>query len=153
MQCLECIYTKPFFVVHLKFKFDWAFAKFGHAMAWALDLAGAPGVRLGAPGGVLRELHWGLKTQKLVFAIHGINRVKTRIPLLMSVCFSYDYGDSRHSVKNNKQRNKALSLMKRASLLKQSYNKTTSNKLSNKLPVLDYSFLKKWKEKVRKRLG
>lgn len=61
----------------------------------------------------------------------------------MSICLSCDWVNLCHLVKNNKQLNKELSLMKRTFLLKESYNKMASNKLSNKLLASDDSFLQK----------
>lgn len=126
------------------------FANSGHA--GHLGLVGVSCVKLSALGGCA-ELGWGLKMEDLVFATRGIKRIKNRIPVLMNICLSYEWGDFCHLVKNNKQLNKALSLRWRTLLFKESYNKTTSNKVSNKLPVPDYSFLQKWKERRRKCLG
>lgn len=61
------------------------------------------------------------------FAVHGINRIKNRIALQMSLYLSCDWINLCHLVKNNKLLNKELSLMKRTFLLKRSYNKMTSN--------------------------
>ena len=69
----------------------------------------------------------GLKTEDQDFAVHGINRIKNRIALQMSLCLSCDWINLCHLVKNKKRLNKELSLMKRTFLLKRSYNKMTSN--------------------------
>ena len=59
-----------------------------------------------------------LKTEDQDFAVHGINRIKNRIALQMSLYLSCDWINLCRLVKNNKLLNKELSLMKRTFLSK-----------------------------------
>lgn len=113
-------------------------------------LIGVECARLGSSGKVLRGLSWGLT---VVFAIHGTHRIKTRIPQLINMYLSCDRDDLCHLVKNNKQLNKVLSLVKGFFCSRNYIIKWPPKNFQVNYLYLLILFCKKLKEKMRKYLG